>query len=70
MNTENLISMERMFSYCLSLAYIDISSFNGTNLIYFDRIFYQSRNITLKINKNFFEKIKSWVPKNFKIVFD
>ena len=67
-NTEKLISMEIIFSHWFWLKLIDISSFSGANLIYYDKLFHESLYYAeLKINKNFYEKVKSWVPKRFNI---
>ena len=70
-NTEQLVSMEKIFSHCFFLNYVDLSSFNGTKLIYFEKLFNESNGfIEIKINKNFYELLKSWVPKRFKIIFN
>ena len=70
-NTEKLISMERIFSHCFWLELVDISSFSGANLIYYDKLFHESSSyVKIKINKKFYEKIKSWVPKRFNILID
>ena len=69
-NTEKLISMERMFSHCILLQFVDLTSFNGVNLIYYERLFHESSSARIKINKNFYEKINSWIPKRFNLLID
>ena len=63
-NTKNVYNMSEMFDNCINIRYLDISSFNGDVLI--NQNSYKNflvgniySVLVLKINKNFYDKIKN-----------
>ena len=61
--------MNLMFYHCPSLRYIDISSFY-TKLDEIDLLDFEAQNGTLKINKEFLEKLKVKPPEDWTIITD
>ena len=68
-NTKNVYNMSEMFNNCGKIKNLDISSFRADKLI--DETSYKnillgisSSIITLKIHRNFYDKIKNEIPFN------
>ena len=54
-----------MFSNCINLINLDISSFNTNNKDILGHIFDNTNNLQkVKVNKNFFDKIKNYIEEN------
>ena len=51
-----------LFYECLSITFIDLSSFNNQNINYMDKIFENCLSLKeIKVSKNFLEKIKGQI---------
>ena len=58
-------NMYYMFSNCINLINLDISSFNTNNKDILGHIFDNTNNLQkVKVNKNFFDKIKNYIEEN------
>ena len=60
-----------MFFNCHNLTYIDISSFGQSNDTNNDDFFHElPSNGTIKINSNFLQKIKQYIPDSWEIIIN
>ena len=69
--TENVTNISRLFYGCKNLKKVDLSSFDEDNITKFKGIFHGCNNLSeVKMDKNFFEKIKEEMPsQKIKYVF-
>ena len=64
-DVNNVENMFYMFSNCINLINLDISSFNTKNKEILGHIFDNTNNLKIvKVNKNFFDKIKNYIEEN------
>ena len=68
-NTAKVKFGEYMFSRCSNLTYLDISNFNDTFRSYSEFCAFLPSSGIIKLNKNIYEKISKFIPKNWEIIF-